>query len=245
MHPNGVLRASPPTLSWLKKSSFDLKPLVPQSMSLNEPTSWAAYSPSPWCCSAFKHLATIWHLRRATGIQGMQGHAMLGRHHDHHGTLWPCSKSFSRLQEWLDSLDGRRTMFDFQISDAFAGIDVRLWYYLGLLGRTDYPAIDIFLGKAFKNRWKVQKAKEQNLTASDASQFATAEGTEPSHAHQDCRVSRFPPISSVWVSSSPGPTTHRQNHEHQKQYSNCQMFRNRFTFTVPATSAIVQSAESD
>ena len=102
----------PPTLSWLKKSSFDLKPLVPQSMSLNEPTSWAAYSPAPWCCSAFKHLATIWHLRRATGIQGMQGHAMLGRHHDHHGTLW-CSKSFSRLQEWLDSLDGRCTMFDF------------------------------------------------------------------------------------------------------------------------------------
>ena len=84
-----------PTLSWLTKLSFDFKPLVPQSMSLYEPTSWAAYSPSPWCCSAFKHLATIWHLRRATGIQGMQGHAMLGRHHDHHGTLWPCSKSFS------------------------------------------------------------------------------------------------------------------------------------------------------
>ena len=148
MHPNGALRA-PPTLSWLKKSSFDLKPLVPQSMSLYEPTSWAAYSPAPWCCLAFKHLATIWHLRRATGIQGMPGHAMLGRHHDHHGTLWPCSKSFSRLQGWLHSLDGRRTMFDFQISDAFAGIDVRLWYYLGLLGRT-YPAIDIFPGKAFK-----------------------------------------------------------------------------------------------
>ena len=28
-----------------------------------------------------------------------------------------------------------------QVSDAFVGIDVRLWYYLGLLGRTDYPAI--------------------------------------------------------------------------------------------------------
>ena len=74
--------------------SFDFKPLVPQSMRLYEPTSWAAYCPGPWCCSAFKQLVTIWHLRRATGIPGMPGHAMFGRHHDHHGTLWPCSQSF-------------------------------------------------------------------------------------------------------------------------------------------------------